>query len=249
MTENESKGENEKQGDEDAELEELDRVRQRFAGSPARQKEAALDAELVMRWQKENDQRAADALLVRYYKLLRRFFLNKVPRDTVEDLVQETFLQCLGALKTFEGRSSLRTFITLIAKRRCWKYYRTRGRKFDRLDPLEGSVQAMSTGVFTKLARRLDQRILLEALRRIPLKYQTVLELFYWEELTGKEVAEILEMNPSTVKTWLRVGKQRLQEQLVAGGWTAGEQHQSTRALESMKASIQPGEMGDADAV
>lgn len=171
--------------------------------------------------------------------MLRRFFVNKVPRDLVDDLVQETFLECLGALKTFEGRASLRTFIILIAKRRCYKYYRTRDRKLAHLDPLEDSVEAMSTGLFTKLARQLDQRLLLTALRRIPLKYQTAIELFYWEGLSIREASEVLDgMNERTFRTWLRVGKEKLMEELSRDGVTDEMRRESFRALRTMQAEV-----------
>jgi RNA polymerase sigma-70 factor (ECF subfamily) len=49
-----------------------------------------------------------------------------IPRDEVEDLIQETFLHAQRALKReqFEGRSSLDTWIVSIAKKRTLKHHR-----------------------------------------------------------------------------------------------------------------------------
>ena len=189
-----------------------------------------VDRELLIAWQ-AGDRRAGDALLVRYYSILRRFFVNKVPRDHVDDLVQTTFVQSLGAFKTFEGRSSVKTFVLTIAYRMLARHFRTKGRKQDRLDPLVDTVEAMSTGIFSKLARQIEQEILLEALRRLPIEDQTVLELYYWEQLTSREAAEILGVLEPTFKSKLRRAKERLRAALVAGRGTADQQAQSRSEL------------------
>ena len=63
--------------------------------------------------------------------------------------------------------------------------------------------------------------LLLEALRSIPFDSQVVLELSYWERLTGTEIGEVLELPLGTVKTRVRRAKQLLQERLQALGESA----------------------------
>ena len=53
------------------------------------------------------------------------------------------------------------------------------------------------------MAARQEQRHLLHALRTIPLEQQILLELAYWEELTGPELGEVLGVPANTVRSRL----------------------------------------------
>lgn len=66
------------------------------------------------------------------------------------------------------------------------------------------------------LGTRQEQRLLLEALRRIPIDCQIVCELHYWEQLGTTEIGEILGVPPGTVKSRLQLGRRLLEEQLAA---------------------------------
>ncbi len=58
------------------------------------------------------DERAFEALVRRYHSSLLRVAMSYVrPRSAAEEVVQETWLGVLRGLPTFEGRSSLRTWI------------------------------------------------------------------------------------------------------------------------------------------
>jgi DNA-directed RNA polymerase specialized sigma24 family protein len=64
------------------------------------------------------------------------------------------------------------------------------------------------------MARHHEHRVLLQALRRIPMDHQIVLELYYWEDMTAAELAEVLEIPEGTVRGRIRRAKQLLEEQL-----------------------------------
>ena len=65
------------------------------------------------------------------------------------------------------------------------------------------------------VAARQEQQLLLQALRRLPIEMQVALELFYWEELTVAEIAEVLETPVGTVKSRLQRARARL-DQVIA---------------------------------
>ena len=69
------------------------------------------------------------------------------------------------------------------------------------------------------LAAGQELRALLTALQRLPIDYQVVLELHYWEQMTTDEIAAALELAPGTARSRLRRGRQLLEESLavVAG--------------------------------
>jgi hypothetical protein len=67
-------------------------------------------------------------------------------------------------------------------------------RKYARadIDLLEHSIASLSRSPSSVLAKHEDQRILLEALRALAVRYQVVLELYYWEGMQTDDIAETL---------------------------------------------------------
>lgn len=172
------------------------------------------DLELLERWA-AGDRDAGDQLFERYFDPLLRFFQNKVDHG-VEDLVQQTLLACVEGRDRFRGAASFRTYLFQIARYQLYAYYRSRSRR--ELDFEVTSVVDLGTSPTSALARKEDQRCLLEALRRIPLQYQIVLELRLWEDLSGAEIARTLEIPEPTMWSRLRIATERLRVQLEALG-------------------------------
>ena len=64
------------------------------------------------------------------------------------------------------------------------------------------------------VAREQQTKLLLLGLRRIPIECQVLVELYYWEDLTAREIAEVLGVPEGTVRTRLRRAKQLLEQAL-----------------------------------
>ena len=165
--------------------------------------EALLDA-----W-KRGDRRAGNELFQRHFEGVRRFFVNKIDRE-LEDLVQRTFLGCLEARERFAGRSSFRAFLFGVANNILREHYRAKLRdaRNDAFEEL--SVVDMQAGPSTALGRKREERLILEALRRIPLDSQVILELYFWERLTGAQLGDILGIPENTARSRLRRAKELL---------------------------------------
>ena len=59
-------------------------------------------------------------------------------------------------------------------------------------------------------AQHEEQRLLLEALRRIPLDLQIAIELHYWEGMSGPDLAQVLDIPEGTVRSRLRRAREPL---------------------------------------
>ena len=55
-----------------------------------------------------------------------------------------------------------------------------------------------------------DTETLINALRKISLKYREILVLYYYQEYTTKEISDILQLSVNTVKSRLRRGREKL---------------------------------------
>lgn len=171
------------------------------------------DLELLEAWRRGNPQ-SGDRLFRRHIGAVQRFFANKVSNAAlVEDLIQKTFLACIERPDGFAGRSSFRSYLLGIAKFVLFASFRA-ARKHDVDDLGSRSVQDMGQGVSTLVGQSERQQLLLAALRRIPLDQQVALELYFFEDLSASEIAEVLEMAEGTVRSRIRLGKDALKKQL-----------------------------------
>lgn len=169
------------------------------------------DFDLLRAW-RAGDNRAGAALFDRYYALLERFFANKIGGET-SDLIQETFAACVtGADKIVDGKFS--GFLFGIAYNKLKKHYEKLRVDGARLDYETVSSADLSPGASTMMAKSAEQRLLLEALRRIPVEHQVVLEMFYWEDMTSADIAAALGEPHGTVRTRIRRARMLLEEAL-----------------------------------
>ncbi|EDM75094.1 putative RNA polymerase sigma-W factor [Plesiocystis pacifica SIR-1] len=168
------------------------------------------DRELYADWSQGNKAAGAE-LFDRHFPAVYRFFRNKVG-DDFEDLVQQTFTALLESKDRFRQDSSFRTFVFAIANNILRAYFRERRR--DRLEFTDITAHDLHPGPSTIVARAREQQLLVEALRRIPLEHQVILELFYWESLTARAVGEIIGESEYTVRNRLRRGKELLRRHI-----------------------------------
>ncbi|MCA9710194.1 MAG: sigma-70 family RNA polymerase sigma factor [Myxococcales bacterium] len=170
------------------------------------------DAELLEAW-RQGDRAAGSELFERHYAAVVRFFANKVSGDPA-DLIQETFEACVKGRDRLNDDAGFVRYLFGVAYNVLRRHYE-RNRKHDqRFDPGTESTADLSPGPATMMARRDEHRLLLAALRRIPLAHQVVLELFYWEGMTSATIAEVLDTPHGTIRTRLRRARQEVEAEL-----------------------------------
>lgn len=173
----------------------------------------ASDIDLVEAW-RGGDKGAGTQLFKRHYDRVARFFANKVGPEHHRELIQRTFLACVEAKDRFRGNSRFSTYLTGIALRQLYKHYDRTRRERERFDYATVSAEDLNPSPSQVVGKQDEYRLLLAGLRRIPLDYQIILELVYWEDFTAARVAELLNMPLGTAKTRIRRGRQLLQQQL-----------------------------------
>jgi RNA polymerase sigma factor (sigma-70 family) len=181
------------------------------------------DQELLEQW-RAGDPTAGNQLFLRYFAAVRRFFANKVPVDDVEDLLQKTFAGCVEARERVRGDGGLRSFVFCVAHRQLCKFLRDRATAARRtVDLSVSSVRDLGQTPTSIIAHARSHALVLEALQSIAVDYQTILELFYWDELSGAEIAEVLEIPQATVRTRLFRARAALLAVLTRLGGTADD--------------------------
>jgi RNA polymerase sigma-70 factor (ECF subfamily) len=160
------------------------------------------DYELLAAW-RAGDSAAGNRLLRRHFQSVHRFFRNKLDGD-IDDLIQRSFLGLVEALPRFQERAQFKTFLLAVARNQLLLHFREQARDKQR-DAEDVSVHDLGVSAAPSgfLALREEQRLLLTALRRLPLALQTTVELFYWERMGVDDIGLVLEIPPGTVKSRL----------------------------------------------
>ena len=172
------------------------------------------DVELLEAW-RAGDKRAGKRLFERHYDAVHRFFRNKVGPDA-PDLVQKTFLGCIESVERFRGEGSFRSWLFAVAYRQLCKHYRSKSSERARFDVGMISAADLDPTPSRIVAQRREHRVLLEALRGIPIELQVALELHYWEHMSDAEIARALDVPLGTMKSRIRRGRALLQERIAA---------------------------------
>lgn len=179
----------------------------------------AVSDEALLRAWAGGDEAAGATLYRRHFDALYRFFRTKAP-DAYEDLIQTTMLECVRSKDRFRGDAPFRGFLFGVARNTLLHHFRSRFRDRLDFDASRSSVADLDPRPSTIAARNAEQTRLLEAMRRIPVDLQIVIELHYWEELSTRELSDALEVPQGTVKSRLRRAREALREALAVGSGT-----------------------------
>lgn len=164
--------------------------------------------------QLKNKDEAAYVELINLYgnKLLRTIFLMIGDEKEAEDIVQETFIRVFKSIKKFKGKSSLYTWIYRISQNILKDRFR-----LETTIPYE-DIQISAENVEERIIGKINREILRKELNNLGLIYKEVLIFFYFEDLSIKEICEILNEKEGTIKSRLSRARQILKKSLEEGG-------------------------------
>lgn len=167
------------------------------------------DAEIV-RQVLDGNVNAFESILTRYKVQVLKIVKKHVPNDAVEETTQEAFVRTYQSLPTFKGTGDFSQWLSSIAVRTCYDYwrkaYRSREVPMSALTEkhphwLEQVISEASEESRDELgAQREARKILSWALGKLSAENRMVLELVYLEGLSVQEAAELLGWSKANVK-------------------------------------------------
>jgi RNA polymerase sigma-70 factor (ECF subfamily) len=164
------------------------------------------------------DRQAMRALYLRHNVRVYRFVVRLVADAALaEDVVSEVFLQVWRHADGFEARSRLSTWLLAIARYKALSALRARSH--EQLDDGAAAAVADPTDdAETILADRDRGMIVHECLAQLSAIHREVLDLVYYHDKSVEEVAEIVGVPASTVKTRMFYARKRMQSLLARAG-------------------------------
>lgn len=173
-----------------------------------------LNEQLLIEKVLAGDDRAFGCLVDRYQDMAYTIAVRLLKdRAEAEDIVQESFIKSYEVLHTFRGESKFSTWIYKIVYRKSLDRLKALKRKhaesYDDIHEGEIRTEGVETA-YQVLLRKERKQLLLDTISRLPAEEQTLITLYYFEEASIREVAEILGISMENVKVKLFRSRKKL---------------------------------------
>ncbi|MGG3799352.1 sigma-70 family RNA polymerase sigma factor [Metabacillus fastidiosus] len=164
----------------------------------------------------DNKERAINEIMDKYsQQILQLVFSYVNNKETAEDLTQDIFVKCYKSFHTYNKKSKVKTWLWRIAINHCKDYLKSWYSKNVMINETEVMNNSTENEIVeqTVIQNDEDRRLALTVMN-LPINYREVIYLFYFEEMTIKDIVHVTKINENTVKTRLKRAKEILKEQL-----------------------------------
>jgi len=134
-----------------------------------------------------------------YAPLVHGVLLARVPRDEVDDLLQDIFLHAMRKLHTLRNPTAFGPWIAMIARNRAMDFHRAS----------RDMVEVEENTAVAKPMNRTAHEVL-DFIRQLPEAYRETLVLRFVEGMTGPEIAVRTGLTPASVRVNLHRGMKLL---------------------------------------
>ncbi len=182
---------------------------------------AADDRDLIRRIA-ARDQTAMTALYARHHVRLYRYLARLTRNEAVaEELMNEVFLETWRKAGSYEGRSSVSTWLFSIGHNRAISLMRKRG---------EAALDEAATAQIADeedtpevaLQKRGKADIMRACIERLSPDHRAIIDLVYYHDASVTEAAEIVGIPENTVKTRMFYARKKLAEMIREAGLDRG---------------------------
>jgi RNA polymerase sigma-70 factor (ECF subfamily) len=140
-----------------------------------------------------------------------------------EDVLQTTYVKVISGAARFAGRSTFRTWLFGVVRQTAREQRRRARSHQERAERLGREPTSATAPRPDEVAERADRARLLRAtLRDLPERQREVLHLVFYQDLTIREAADVLEVSLGTARVHYERGKKRLRELLSERGSVGG---------------------------
>lgn len=161
-----------------------------------------------------NGDRNAFAVLVERYKDMVFSLAYKMlkSREEAEEVSQDTFIKAFKSLQSFKGDSKFSTWLYKIAYRNCLDALKKRKLKYntDTIDEVTIHKIKSTDDILEGIERKERARVMEECLDKLPEDERSLLWMFYFEELSLKEIITVTDLSESNLKVKLHRARKRL---------------------------------------
>ncbi len=158
----------------------------------------------------DGDEESFRIIIDKYTPSIYNFSIRFVGVEYAKDITQDVFLKVWKNIKKFDNKkASFKTWVFTIARNTITDYLRKK--KMVSFSSLDGVEESFESGIVDEvilpdevLMKLEDRELLNNLLDGLPNNYKEVLILYYQEDITFKEIGEMLNKPLNTVKSYHR---------------------------------------------
>ncbi len=136
-------------------------------------------------------------------------------RHVTEELAQDAFLRAFRSLATLKDPSKFGSWLLSIAHRLILDWSKAKARTEVQLgtgDYLDNNAQSTSPSV--NLERQEEKNLLAREVSALPTNLQETLRMFYYDNITYRQIAELLNVSVATVNARLTQARSMLRDRM-----------------------------------
>ena len=166
--------------------------------------EAPADLAATIRASAAGDQEAFSRLYADYVRMVHAIVLARVPREDVDDLVQDVFVLVYTRIRELRNPAAFGGWLAAIARNRATDHLRHKHEQIELPRDVAGGdpIEAEAIAV-------------LDVVRKLPDAYRETLLMRLVEGMSGAEIAERTGLTPASVRVNLHRGMKLLRDRLV----------------------------------
>lgn len=166
--------------------------------------------------------RAIERIMNKYGNDIKRVIFTYVKNQAdTDDIAQEVFVTVYKRLDSFQGKSSLRSWLYSVAINKSKDYLRSwhiRNRNLlQRIKKEEKTTSSLRESLEYTLIKNAENKKLIKQIMDLPIKYREVIILFYFNDFSTREISDMLKVKDATIRTRLRRARARLKAKLEKG--------------------------------
>ncbi len=176
---------------------------------------------------KENDQQALSEI----YEMSSPFVYRTIKilikdEDTIYDILQDTYVKAFTRLDQLQDAEKLIPWLKMIANNRAKDWLKkskpvfftdiSGGEEEDSI-PFEEAIEDVRSDTNPEMSmdEKEVRRLVMKILDQLPEDQRLVIGMFYYEEMSVKDIANVLEVSENTVKSRLSYGRRKIKEQVL----------------------------------
>ena len=137
--------------------------------------------------------------------------------QTAEDIVQEVFIKFHQTSHRYHEQGEMSAYLSRCTINRSKDYLKSwHARK---LHFQQRWLQPTKENLLQDLVKADEQSLVATAIMQLPIKYREVLVYYYFEEMSITQIAILLQLPDSTVKTRMRRAKELMKQKLDTIEW------------------------------
>lgn len=144
-----------------------------------------------------------EEILHRFADMVYRLALSQIKnKSDAEDIFQEVFLRYVRTNTDFESEEHVKAWLIRVTLNCCRNLWNSAW--FRKTVPLEETLQIKTA----------EESGLLEAVSTLPIKYRSIIHMYYYEDMPVKEISAVLQKPESTITSQLYRARKLLQKNL-----------------------------------